>query len=540
NVSDTNVFDCGVYCFFIKVVSKQNVKSAGFGGAPISVPENKQTVDEFFPKHYFNIFASDRLPLNRYPGEARIDGCLTKVYPQKLPTATVIIVFHNEAWSTLLRTLHSIIDTSPKTLLKEIILVDDMSTKVYLRRQLEDYVSKLECSVRILRQGHRLGLIQARLLGVSQAKGDVIVFLDSHIECNEGWLEPLLARIVEDRSRVVAPIIDVIDVNDFRVMHATPDIWGGFDWKISFRWNAVPLREMLRINYDRTEPLRTPTIAGGIFAIDKQFFKIMGEYDNEMKIWGAENLEISFRMWMCGGSLEIIPCSRIAHIFRALSPYVLMGAKDKVVQHNTARAVNVWLDEWKDFYYTLYPSAKLKVKPGCVKSRLAIREKFKCRSFRWYLENIYPESLIPRIYRYLGQVEHIKTGLCLDSYGVTNVRTAGIHTRQCFWDSIGIHPLMYQQTFMFTKDDRLIYDEFCLTFNPSQNSLLLETCAEINALQKWTYIEEKRRLQHTLSGLCLDLVQINSEQKFNVTNCLEDSHTQKWYFRNNFPWKLRS
>lgn len=53
--------------------------------------------------------------------------CHDKVYPLTLPSASVVICFFNEAFSALLRTVHSVLDRTPTYLLHEIILVDDHS-----------------------------------------------------------------------------------------------------------------------------------------------------------------------------------------------------------------------------------------------------------------------------------------------------------------------------------------------------------------------------------------------------------------------------
>ena len=51
-----------------------------------------------------------------------------KTYPKDLPSIGVVVIYLDEALSILKRAIQSIIDRIPKSLLKEIILVDDYSS----------------------------------------------------------------------------------------------------------------------------------------------------------------------------------------------------------------------------------------------------------------------------------------------------------------------------------------------------------------------------------------------------------------------------
>lgn len=67
--------------------------------------------------------------MGRVPSHVLIilSRCLSKHYPKDLPTASVVIIFRNEALTVLLRTVTSVMEQSPPHLLHEIILVDDFS-----------------------------------------------------------------------------------------------------------------------------------------------------------------------------------------------------------------------------------------------------------------------------------------------------------------------------------------------------------------------------------------------------------------------------
>lgn len=104
----------------------------GEDGEPLVLPaEEKAAADKSVREFGFNMVASDKISLDRRIKDTRPGECKYWHYPEikNLPTASVVIVFVNEGWSTLMRTVHSVINTSPPELLADIILVDDFSNK---------------------------------------------------------------------------------------------------------------------------------------------------------------------------------------------------------------------------------------------------------------------------------------------------------------------------------------------------------------------------------------------------------------------------
>ncbi|VDO08767.1 unnamed protein product [Rodentolepis nana] len=185
---------------------------------------------------------------------------------------SVIIVFHNEAWSTLLRTVHSVLNRSPPQLLQEVILVDDFSDRDYLGDSLTTYVKALGSRVRLIRLPQRSGLIRARLAGAKEARGSTLAFLDAHCEATEGWLEPLIAHVAQNPHSVVCPAIDVISDTSFEYLQSTERTWGVFSWDLLFDWDVIAPREELRRQDKPAMPIRTPAMAGGLFLIRRDYF----------------------------------------------------------------------------------------------------------------------------------------------------------------------------------------------------------------------------------------------------------------------------
>eukprot|EP00039_Didymoeca_costata_P003154 m.65547 g.65547 ORF g.65547 m.65547 type:complete len:611 (+) comp11743_c0_seq3:67-1899(+) len=497
------------------------------GWRPVPMPERPESFEEKRRAHKpncFNLRRSDSLPLDRPVPDVRHSKCASLEYPKDLPQTSVVFVFLNEPLSPLLRSIISVLNRTPPRLLKEIILVDDGSDADFTKGPLEEFLQLLPKIV-LRRCPKRKGLMAARSEGARIATAEVVTFLDSHIEVNEKWVEPMLARIKEDRKHVVMPIIDSIEPDVFDY-HA-----GGLDI-LAFNW-ALGQHGVSRQMSD-TEPMPSPVMAGGLFAMDRHRFWELGGYDPQMSLYGGEEMEISLRLWMCGSTLECIPCSRVGHIFRTSKYYQgqVYKVPNEIIIRNKLRAAAMWLPEHLD----RVRHANNQLPPGMTIGELSwgeeIKERLKCKNFKWYLKNVFPELFVPDDPDYVlisGSVTNEETNACLDTLG---------HAGD--GDSVGAYPchpgvMGGTQDFLLSAKHELriagsgLNYEMCVD-RASSAGMSMYHCHGGGGNQHWEHDEETGHLFSDKQ--CLEIVK-KDDGSFDLrwADCVKDNPRMNWMFQ---------
>ncbi|XP_052872332.1 N-acetylgalactosaminyltransferase 6-like [Anopheles cruzii] len=489
-------------------------------------PKAKALNEEVFKENGYSAVVSDTIALNRSVPDIRHVNCRTKEYLRELPSVSVIVIFYNEHWSTLLRTVFSVLNRSPPELLQEVILVNDHSTKPFLWAPLRHFVeTELAPKVRLIDLPARSGLIVARMAGARQARGDVLIVLDSHTEVNTNWLPPLLEPIAEDYRTCVCPLIDVIAYDTFEYRAQDEGKRGVFDWK--FYYKRLPL--LPGDTDDPTKPFNSPVMAGGLFAISAKFFWELGGYDEGLDIWGGEQYELSFKIWQCGGRLVDAPCSRVGHIYRGFAPFRNPRGVNFVMR-NYKRVAEVWMDEYARFLYESNPQFD-KTDAGDLTAQRELRDRLQCKPFRWFLEEVAPD-LLPR-YPVRdpqpfasGQVQSVADRrLCLDSLNHQAKEPIGLYA--C--SANRTHPQNNQFfTLSYHRDIRVRSNDKCLDAAKLNDEVVLFNCHESQGNQMWRYDYESKQIIHGKDhhGRCLEAD--IAGRKLIVASCDKSKRSQQW------------
>ncbi|XP_026463806.1 N-acetylgalactosaminyltransferase 7-like [Ctenocephalides felis] len=505
----------------------------GEGGRPHRLRKDQQKdVAESESQYGMNMVCSDEISLDRTIEDTRLEECKHWNYPTKLPKSSVIIVFHNEGWSVLLRTVYSVINRSPDYLLHEILLVDDFSDKEHLGIKLEYYIKQWKGLVRLIRNDQREGLIRSRSRGAEEATGEVIIFLDAHCEVNTNWLPPLLAPIHRDSTIMTVPIIDRIDHKTFEYQPVYDDrhhFRGIFEWGMLYKENEVPYREIY-IREHNSDPYKSPTHAGGLFAINREYFLQIGAYDPGLLVWGGENFELSFKIWQCGGSIEWVPCSKVGHVYRSFMPYgfgdLAHTKKGSLIKNNYKRVIETWFDEkHKEFFYTREPMAKF-LDMGDISAQVQLKNKLQCKDFQWYMDNVAYDVLdkFPELPQnvHWGELRSRANGNCLDTFGRSPPSLMA--TQHC-------HGLGNNQLIRLNAAGQLGVGERCIEADTWGVKLAFCRLGTVDG--PWKYDESSSTLIHQKRKKCMAMHP--QTMQLSLMSCDVNNLYHQWIFQRIYP-----
>lgn len=162
---------------------------------------------------------------------------------------------------------------------------------------------------------------------------------------------------------------------------------------------------------------------------------------------------------------------------------------------------------------------------GDVSDRIALRQKLKCNSFKWYLENVFPTLKLPPPVLAKGEIRTFAnfggSNKCLESYVGRRMPKAKIHARPCT-------ELGEVQYWTMSLKGEIKRDDFCVSFDRQHNEVTGVSCNGNESEQKWQYDPSSRVIMHT-TGKCLEVVGNTTDVRLGA--CVVQNPYQQWAFQ---------
>lgn len=153
-----------------------------------------------------------------------------------------------------------------------------------------------------------------------------------------------------------------------------------------------------------------------------------------------------------------------------------------------------------------------------VQDRLRLRDNLQCKSFKWYLENVYPELAVPHATS-PGFGEFRQGIFCLDTMGHLLDGTVALF--QC-------HHTGGNQEWVLTESGQIKHHDLCLALDgyTKGNSVVMKVCDGSDD-QKWRIVEPGGLFKHFRFPLCLDS-RHNDIRGITAERCNSNLGTQRW------------
>jgi len=223
--------------------------------------------------------------------------------------ASIIIAAHNEGQS-LWKTVRSCIESIGK-LDHEILIADDASDDQSLEETLRRFPH-----LSVHRHDQRRGASPTKHSGATNARGEVLVFLDGHCNPEAGAIE----RLVEDVERlegqsIVTPTILALDATRWK--NKQWQIGHGYRLELdTFDCGWLLLASLSKVRLAGRQFYESPATIGCALAVHRELYDDLRGFDPHMRIWGVVDLDFSLKCWLMGHSILHDPEARIGHRFR--------------------------------------------------------------------------------------------------------------------------------------------------------------------------------------------------------------------------------
>ena len=504
--------------------------------------------------------ANENVPNDRRAPDNRPSKCRHWHYdPRAMPNVSVIIPFHDEDPIVLTRTIFSVLLNSPRSLLKEIIIVADgqnlfadkaishLESEIYSNKYYPNFLENLEIyrsfmsescldylpllfgekidRIRIFKTQERYGWSRSIRNIMHQVTGDVMVFLTSHTEVSANWLVPLIAPIVGNKHTITMPNIGHISEIDF---HFSIEPQSTLYWNGGLDIDKVALDQsndhIFVVEWSKNETIRTlprqvDLLSQVYFAIDVEYALEIDLFDSDYVVNpNAGNIiwDYTYKLRKCGGRILRIPCSVIYQLKKPLAHHPMGEILDRTHQAFQYRYepdcllkqfANEFLDPsllWQTFYVH-HPMLK---DFDCQSIPLFNIDAVICSGRpppkareRITLKN---DMIVMQTFRRqlsspnvaYGQLANIEYAVCLAPEPKTTPNKYRSMVSCYCWEK------PRARTFRLNGEGRLFYGNKCLIPKLDSKQIVMDDCQH-KLSTSWHYNRKQQQLS-TLSSKCLD------------------------------------
>jgi len=265
--------------------------------------------------------------------------------------ASIIIYATDDKY--LDQTIDSIIAYTDADLLDDIIVCDDADIG-YSRGGV------------LVQRTNKLGRAVAFNNAMEMAKSDQLIFIRSKTKFSENWIRPLLEKLTE--TNIISPVIHSLDVLFWSTENSKWESWG-WRWDLKL-YNKVPVNQF------------SPAISTNCMVIHRNRLIEIGLFDSGMKMGSGEDLELSLRNWLFGGTCMICSDSTVS------VGYDIDVHPNTV--NNLARIVHAWLPDYYSYFLNAWGVQRSDIDTGRMSGLLNLKPQ-QIHDVKWFLEAYQPE-----------------------------------------------------------------------------------------------------------------------------------------------------